>query len=132
MSFNITVAVVRSFEKALYLLQYQTSCARVFYRLLYRHSRNVKFGCQKFTNLHSFSSLQEKKSLLAPGEVFLLVFFQIISLIATNALVILFVIGSENEIPKINTLSLWLSWKIKAFNEVFSSEKRGYLVIASE
>ena len=36
----------------------------------------------------------------------------------------------KNEIPEINTRSLWSSWQIKAFNEVFSLEKRGFLLIA--
>ena len=92
LSFNITMAVVRSSESALYLLQYRTERARVFYRQLYQYVKKEYFqytitftecqkkknGCQKFTNWYSLTDCKKKTLISTCRSVLVDVFLNII------------------------------------------------------
>ena len=94
-----------------------------------------KNGCQKFTNWHSLTDCKKKTLISTCRSVLVDVFLSNIpnsykcsvnNFETAKCLLQVF----KNEIPEINTHSLWSSWQIKAFNGVFSSEKRGFLLIA--
>ena len=108
---------------------------RIFYTITFTECQKKKNGCQKFTNWYSLTDCKKKTLISTCRSVLVDVFLSNIpnsykcsvnNFETAKCLLQVF----KNEIPEINTRSLWPCWQIKAFNGVFSSEKRGFLLIA--
>ena len=103
--------------------------------MTFTECQKKKNGCQKFTNWYSLTDCKKKTLISTCRSVLVDVFLSNIpnsykcsvnNFETAKCLLQVF----KNEIPEINTRSLWSSWQIKTFNGVFSSEKRGFLLIA--